>query len=331
MNYILKNISAVLTILFLGVFQSYAQTCCSGGVPLSGNIGFQGGIQGSLQMELSIDVNYLATLKNGSEVLVDESRLRTTQSILLKSGYNLREWLAIDALFSYVFQARRITFLEQQNQVNTHGVGDAVLLARFILSRISDSGTEVQLGLGPKLPLGRSDLSKQNGIALNADLQPGSGSWDAITWIYLARQLSFRPSSVVSARIVGRFNGVNHDYLGSLSYSFGNSFQLYVGFGDQLLWGNQLFTPSFSLRYRYAGMDQIENRELDNTGGHWINLIPALSWHLTPMAILHIIPEIPVYSKVDGTQLTPTFRIQAGFYFLLGKGRKQDKNLRDEI
>lgn len=281
-------------------------------------------------MELSYDVNYLARLKNGSEVLVDESRLRTTQSILLKSGYNVRDWLAVDALFTYVFLARRITYLDQQNQVNTNGVGDAVLLARFILSRISDSGTEVQLGLGPKIPLGRSDLSDHHGIAFNADLQPGSGSWDAITWIYLARQLSFRPSSVVSARIVGRFNGVNQKYLGSLSYSFGNSMQLYLGIGDQLIWGKQLFTPSFSLRYRYAGMDQIKNRELDNTGGQWINLIPALSWHLTPQAILHIIPEIPVYSKVEGTQLSPTFRIQAGFYFLLGNGRKQNKNLRDE-
>lgn len=330
MNSILKYISVGLSILLLGLLHSYAQTCCSGGVPLSGNIGFQGGLQGTLQMELSYDVNYLARLKNGSEVLVDESRLRTTQSILLKSGYNVRDWLAVDALFTYVFLARRITYLDQQNQVNTNGVGDAVLLARFILSRISDSGTEVQLGLGPKIPLGRSDLSDHHGIAFNADLQPGSGSWDAITWIYLARQLSFRPSSVVSARIVGRFNGVNQKYLGSLSYSFGNSMQLYLGIGDQLIWGKQLFTPSFSLRYRYAGMDQIKNRELDNTGGQWINLIPALSWHLTPQAILHIIPEIPVYSKVEGTQLSPTFRIQAGFYFLLGNGRKQNKNLRDE-
>lgn len=326
MKSILKYICVCLSILLPGALNSHSQTCCSGGVPLSGNIGFQGGDRRTLQMELSYDVNYLATLKNGSEVFTDGSRRRITQSILLKTGYNVTERLAIDALFTYVFQARRITFQDQQNLVNTHGLGDAVVLARFVLAKISDSGTELQLGLGPKIPLGRSDVSDQRGITLNADMQPGSGSWDAISWIYMARQLSFRPGSVVSARIVGRFNGTNQEYLGSQSYSFGNSLQIYLGIGDQQLWGNQLFTPSLSLRYRYTGLDQINGQELDNTGGQWINLIPALSWHITPQSIFHLIPELPVYSNVEGTQLTPTFRIQVGFYYVFGNKRNHIKN-----
>jgi len=168
-------------------------------------------------------------------------------------------------------------------------------------------------------------LSDERGIALNADLQPGSGSWDAITWIYLARQLSFRPSSVLSARMVGRFNGTNREYLGSQSYHFGNSLQFYLGIGDQQAWGKQLFTPSISLRYRYAAKDQINDRELENTGGQWLTILPALSWHLNTRTILNLIPELPVYRKVGGTQLTPTFRMQAGFYYLLGK-RIHSKN-----
>jgi hypothetical protein len=272
-------------------------------------------------MELSYDLNYLATLKNGSEIYADESRRRITQSILLKSGYQLTPWLAVDALFTYVFQDRRIVVPEGVNQVQTNGLGDALLMARVVLSKISVSGTELQLGLGPKIPLGTSDLRDQRGIALNADLQPGSGSWDAITWVYLARQLTIRPASVVSGRVVGRFNGTNREYLGSQSYRFGHSIQFFLGIGDQQLWGRQLLTPSVSLRYRYAFGDQINDRDLENTGGQWLYILPALSWHLNSRTILHLIPELPVYSKVGGTQLSPTFRMQAGIYVLLGQSK----------
>ncbi len=326
MSYILKCAFAAISILALEQFPAYSQTCCSGGVPLSGNIGFEGAAKGTLQMELSYDLNYLATLKTGSEIYEDGTRQRTTHSFLVKTGYSINHWFAIDALFSYVLQERKITFNNQINQVNTFGLGDAVLMAKFILSSVSESGSELQLGIGPKLPLGRSDLTNDSGITLNADMQPGSGSWDLITWSYFARQFVKRPTTVVSARIVGRLNGKNKEYLGTQTYRFGNSVQFYLGIGDQLVWGGMIFSPSLSLRYRYADGDQINGQTLDNTGGQWINLLPAVSWHLSPKSILHFVPELPLYSDVGGTQLTPTFRMQVGFYHSFGRiGKNKSK------
>ena len=331
MRYIPRHLLFFVSVLISGVSTSYSQTCCSGGVPLSGNIGFEGASKGTLQMEVSYDLNYLATLKTGSEIYEDGTRQRTTQSLLIKSGYSITNWLAFDALFSYVFQERKITFEEEVNQVRTSGIGDAVLMTKFILLSMAKTGSELQLGIGPKLPLGLSDLTNKQGITLNADLQPGSGSWDAITWAYYARQFVHRPTRVASVRIVGRFNGVNRDYLGSQTYKFGNSVQFYVGLGDQLIWGKQIFSPSLSLRYRYAGLDQISGHQLDNTGGQWVNILPALSWHLSPRSILHIIPEIPLYSNVGGTQLTPTFRLQIGFYHSFGRvGKYKSKIFKNE-
>lgn len=322
MNYILKYAFATLSILVLEQFPAYSQTCCSGGVPLSGNIGFESATKGTLQMELSYDLNFLTTLKTGTEIYEDGTRQRITHSFLVKTGYSINHWFAIDALFSYVLQGRKISFNDQIDQVNTHGLGDAVLMAKFILSRISESGSEFQLGIGPKLPLGRTDLTNNLGITLNADMQPGSGSWDLISWAYYARQLTIRPTMVTSVRVVGRFNGMNRTYLGTQSYSFGNSVQFYLGIGDQVAWGNRILSPSLSVRYRYAAGDRINDQELDNTGGHWINILPALSWHLSPGSILHFVPEIPIYSNVGGTQLTPTFRMQVGFYHSFGMNRK---------
>ncbi len=325
MNGKLKNWLLTAAVLFTGYTSGLSQTCCSGGVPLSGNIGFVGADRGSIQTELSYDLNYLTTLKDGTDVYADENRKRNTHSLLLKGGYSLNKRLAIDALFSYVFQQRKVTFLEGINTVQTHGLGDAVLMLKFIPLRISTSGHELQLGAGPKIPLGKSDLSDERGITLNADLQPGSGSWDAIAWGYFARQLKIRPSSVMSLRIVARLNGVNREYFGSQSYQFGSSLQLYLGIGDQLILANKTISPSFSLRYRQAWADEINGQVLDNTGGQWINLIPAISWHFRQNTILHFIPEIPLYSNVEGIQLSPTFRMQLGIYHNFG-GKKENKS-----
>jgi hypothetical protein len=313
-NHILKNIVLISCLLGLKQMPGLSQTCCSGGVPLSGNIGFEGAAKGTLQTEWSYNLNYLATLKNGTEIYEDENRQRITHSFLLKLGYSINNWFAVDALFSYVLQERKIFFNDQVNHENAHGLGDAVLMAKFILSSVSVNGSELQLGLGPKLPLGRTDRASKNNIILNADMQPGSGSWDLITWAYYARQFTIRPTLVTSVRAVGRINGKNTEYFGSQTYKFGNSVQLHVGIGDQIGWRNSLVSPSLAFRFRYAGSDLINGQILDNTGGKWISISPALSWHLGQRSTLHFVPELPLYSNVVGTQLTPSFRMQLGYY-----------------
>lgn len=315
MRYVLRANYLLWMCMILYSSQVHSQTCCSGGVPLSGNIGFTGAETGTLQAELSYDLNYLQTLKNGTEVYPESSRRRTTQSILLKTGYSITRWLAVDALFTYVYQERQISILEQTFQVNTRGVGDAVVLPKFTLSRLSENGHEIQLGLGLKVPLGRTDHKDERGIVLNADLQPGSGTWDMITWAYFARQFRGRPSLVASTRVLGRFNGINKEYYGSQSYQFGSSGQIFVSLGDQLNLGNKILAPSLSLSYRLAAPDRINEQELENTGGQWINIIPAISWHIRQNLIINLVPEIPLFSQVNGTQLTPTFRVQLGIYY----------------
>ena len=291
-----------------------SQTCCSGGVPLSGNIGFSGSDKGTLQMDLSYDINYLATLRNNENIYLGENRRRITQALLLKAGYSITDRIAIDGLISYVNQSRKITYVDNIDEVNTYGIGDAVIIGKFLLSRLDKNGIELQLGIGPKIPIGRHDITTNDGISLNADIQPGSGSWDLISWAYFIRQFKFRPSATFSVRVVSRLNGTNKKYFGNQSYHFGNSFQIYIGAGDQFLIGNALILPSISLRYRKALPDKVNEFELDNTGGDWINIIPAIGWQIFEYTILNIIPEIPIYSRVEGIQLTPTFRAQIGIY-----------------
>ena len=75
---------------------------------------------------------------------------------------------------------------------------------------------------------------------------------------------------------------------------------------------------SLSGRYRWAGADIIDGNILSNTGGQWFFVVPRISWLVKDMK-WHINTELPIYADIVGTQLSPTFRINTGFYYLLKK------------
>jgi hypothetical protein len=69
------------------------------------------------------------------------------------------------------------------------GLGDAILLVKYrFYRRDSKRGTtQASVTFGPKVPIGRTDLSEMNGKRLPASLQPASGSTDffvAVNWTY---------------------------------------------------------------------------------------------------------------------------------------------------
>jgi len=320
----MKNLTIILTVFtgFVLTGRLTSQTCCSGGVPLSGNVGFTDATPKAFQFELSYDYNSLSILKFEDKRLNDNSRRRLTQSGLFKFSYAFNNYFAVDALFSYVLQERRITNFDVINTDKTKGPGDAVILLKYILPVSNEKSTRLQLGIGPKLPLGRHNLRNSNGISLNADLQPGSGSWDLIGWANISRPLALRPSFTFSSSITARINGTNNKYFETEKYKFGNSMQILAGAGDRFTVGTIMMDPSLSFRYRRAWEDKINNVILDNTGGMWLFINPSLGISPFPNFIFNIIPEIPVYSKVVGTQLTPTFRLKFGVYYLFKKKEK---------
>lgn len=178
------------------------------------------------------------------------------------------------------------------------------------------------LGVGPKLPLGKTDMARPDGISYSADLQPGSGAWDAIFWGLLSRNGFIRPSTNLSLRMIYRYAGVNDDYLGFSSYRFGNEMQLITGVSDQFTIGKEIFNPSLLIRYRNTRQDQLGGLELENTGGNWIYLVPGLVYQTSPNFHARLAAEFPLYSNLQGVQLTTDFRLTAGLYFRINGKNK---------
>ncbi len=312
---IYKKIICVLSLLY--TLSNYAQTCCSGGIPLSNNIGLPLSEKGTIQLGLNYDFNNLNTLNSGSEKLNDDTRLRTTHSVLLNGSYAISNRFSVEGLFTWVNQRRIITstFDGSKNLEASSGISDAILLAKYNFPNLISKNSDLTLGLGTKIPLGSSTEVNANGILLINDLQPGSNAWDIIYWLSTGKRFNFRPSLNVSTRFVYRSTGTNNEYLGNSSYKFGNEIQAFLSFSDQFTFVKTLLSPSISFKYRNSVKDQIEGRELDNTGGNWIFIIPNFDVNITPKITFSARAELPIYSNVDGTQLTPTYRLTSGFLF----------------
>ncbi len=305
---------------------SEAQTCCSGGIPLSNNIGLDILDKGILQINLSYDYNNLNTLNDGKNELDDDARLRTTNSILLNTSYSITNNLAIEGLLTWVEQKRVISQFGNENKTRSSGIGDGVLLVKYSFNDVLGQNSSIRVGLGAKIPIGSTSETNNQGIILNADLQPGSGAWDIIYWTQFSKYFNFRETLNFSLRAIYRGTGVNDSYFNTTTYEFGNEFQAFLSFTDQFEMLNIIAIPSLSFKYRHAKQDKIGSFNLDNTGGEWVFIIPNFSINITSDIALSTKVELPIYSYVDGTQLTPTYRITAGVLYKIPLKKRVKKN-----
>lgn len=290
------------------------QTCCSGGVPLSSNLGLPPEEGRTLQINVNYDMNVLQTLKSGREVLQDDSRTRRTHSILLQTGYSLTDRFSVDALFSWVRQERAIRQFGNEDFTATNGLGDAVFLLKYKLITISQNQTVVTGAVGVKAPLGPSDLRRDDGLTINADLQPGSGAWDGVFWLQGLHNLGVRPSMSFSTTAVYAAKGKNKDYLDRQVYQFGNEFQLITGVSDRLLIGKAVIDPSVSLRFRHVLPNRLQEQDVPSTGGKWLFFTPSASYWINAGNAVTLKIEWPLFVDITGTQVSPTYRLNIGFY-----------------
>lgn len=297
-------------------FLLLAQSCCSGGVPVSSNLGLPASEKGSLQISLAYDWNVLNTFQEGTERISDQSRKRSTHSTLLELGYSWTNRFSTDLFLAYIYQVRNINQNGQQTDFDqAGGIGDAVALLKYQLWNRRQGATTLQIGLGPKLPLGAFNRTDERGITLSADLQPGSGAWDILFWGLLTQQLSFRPTMTLTVASTYARKGENKVFNKIETYAFGDEWISSLGISDRIFFAQQLFDPSLQLRYRHAAPDFRNASRLPSTGGHWLFLNPGITLWLQPQISLQVNAEIPIYADVEGTQTTPTYRFNTGAYW----------------
>ena len=309
-------IRAQLFSLILFPAQLIAQ-CCSGGVPMSNNVGLPSADKGVLQVNLTYDWNNLQNLKSESSSLNDNSRQRETHSFLLELGYSITDRLSIDLFIPIIRQERTITSTFGNVDFDkTQGLGDIVILPKYSFN------DKITIGAGIKIPTGHSDRT-DDGLTLVADLQPGSGAFDGVFYFAYSNYLTIRPSLGYFANIIFRATGENDSYLGNSTYQFGNELQLIAGIADRFVVSKLQIDPSLKFRYREAGRDSFDQSEFPNSGGSFFFINPGISVVVTQVLSWQINTSIPIHTFVDGTQLAPTLQINTGLLFRLNLKQKE--------
>lgn len=296
-------------------FSGFSQSCCSGGVPISNNLGLPDADVKTVQFSVSYDLNILNTLKEGNEKLNDDARRRLTHSVLFQGGYVISKKWSAELFLSWIRQERIINQFGNTSKTTAQGLGDAVVLVKYKLIPGDSKRVNWLVGIGPKIPTGPSNRRDQNDIALNADLQPGSGAWDVITWTQISKNFKARPSLTWSATASYSIKGKNNNYLGSQVYQFGNELIVIGGIADQFVSGTFLWGASLQTIFRNAYQDENNGEKTPGTGGRWLFIRPGLTIKPGKSSVINISASVPAYSWLKDTQLTPTVRYNAGFYF----------------
>jgi hypothetical protein len=313
--------SALFGILFFLVFCSpvFSQACCSGGTPLSSNLGIQSIKENTLLLNISYDYNTQRDLVNGTRLLKDKSRHRNTHSLLLRSSYAINAKFSITTLFALVRQEEKIFGSGTENLTDSEGPGDVVILGQY--SPFALENTSILVAGGLTIPIGSFDkVDPETGILLNADLQPGSGAWDFITAVGFIQHNIFKPNLSFSLTGTYRFTSEASRFNGQQRYEFGNEFQTVFGFKDRYILGGFFLDPAFLMRYRHTDVDQVSGFTVPNTSGDWLHFIPGFDFILNEKIALGIAGEFPVYRNLEGTQLTTTSKLTLSFNYIFNFG-----------
>ena len=286
---------------------SNAQACCSGGTPLSSNLGIQAVESNALQLQLSYNYNTQKTLVSGSMVLDDNNRIRNTHSVILRSSYGISKRFSATGLFSLIRQEEIVkTAFGTENFQKAQGIGDIVLMMQY--QAIEKNDQYFIIAGGVKMPTGATDrLDSELGIPLNPDLQPGTGAWDLLFGFNYSANHIFKPNLTFLAVSTIRLTTAAERFNGQQLYEFGDEFQILSGFKDSYFAKKWMINPSLMLRYRITQFDKTNNIETPNTGGQWLHLVPEVDFDISPIFGFGISGEIPLFRNLEGTQLTTSY------------------------
>lgn len=317
----LKYSSFLSFLLFAGLMISHttlkAQTCSCAGAPLIGAQSFGSINKGNVVLGLTTHFNNIDKLYNGTNELVNQSADRSTFTNLLEANYGITDRFSITGTFSYV-RKERITGLQRQatsQELQTAGIGDALVMLKYnILQQTLWKPYQLALGGGVKMPLASNSLTS-NGIQLNADMQPGTGSWDTIGWMFFSYTLRaqnitlFTVNSFTKTTSAERFNKNDH-------FEFGDEINSLIGFTGPAF---NKFSYKLKLKFRGARSDLRNGVDLPSTGGEWLNIEPGIGYQLTERLSMEVSGEIPLYRNVNGTQPSTTYILSASLFFNLNK------------
>ncbi|NKB32384.1 MAG: hypothetical protein GKR91_04730 [Pseudomonadales bacterium] len=280
---------------------SQAATCSCAGVPLLSAIDTSSTQPGDFFFNYSTEQHEISDLVRGSKDIRDATdRERSSLAQTLSFSYGLADDWALSGLVSYVEHTRNIgsSFIGEQS---AEGIGDSVILLRYSPLYITPFNRhEVGLGLGARIPIGE-DEAKFNGFTVSEDMQPSSGSWGKIAWA----SYTYALNQAATMQINASANYTYNDDENGRGYAFGDEVNVGLGFSHSV---DTKFSYSVGMRYRTTNADARNDFDIPNTGGEWVDFVPAIQYQVSDSFSVGLSGRIPVTRELDGAlQFTTSY------------------------
>ncbi len=307
MNRLHIIISSVFLLSFAPL-PSFAQTCSCAAVPILGSMQLASPKSKQWFLGTTYDFHDASELVAGSSSVPDRTgRDRTSQALIVELSRGITEKWSVSALVSAVNHDREVN----GNRASASGLGDAIIMTKYSPKSISlYSDTALSFGVGVRLPIGVDDATRL-GVDLAEDMQPSTGAYGGMVWVYWAKALNDSKGARIYASASHTQNGDN-----DRKYEFGQSTTATFGgvYQTQTPWGFNL-----ELFYRNADRDQRDSFEIPNTGGEWLDIVPAVQYHLTESLALKAAATIPVWRNLnDELQFTTKYAFRLSLSYVFG-------------
>lgn len=298
--------------------QLYAQTCSCAGAPLISSQSISSTSGGNLLLGITYQYNDISKLYSGNNRLENRTSTRNTQSTLFELNYGITDRLTFSGTATYIQKFRKSGLQSSggATALTTRGIGDGLFILKYVIHKNTiREQYQLAVGGGAKVPLGKSNLTN-NGLPLNADMQPGTGAWDAVFWSYFSK--TFAPASTINLFLFNTFRatGANQRFNNQDLYEFGNEWVVKAGITDKI-------TPNLSyigiINYRSTSSDQRNDHALPNTGGKWLKIEPALRYNIGGGLSVKASGQIPVYQYLNGIQPTTTYSASVSLFYNFGQ------------
>jgi hypothetical protein len=156
---------------------------------------------------------------------------------------------------------------------------------------------------GLKLPTGRTDVANAEGALAERSLQAGTGTTDAIVGAYFREAIAnTRSSWFAQAQAQAALNG--HD-----EYRPGSQLGVDVGYRYD---ATDRLGLMLQANYRWKGHDRGDQAEPEDSGGQFLTVSPGASFAITPGVQVYGYVQLPLWQRVNGTQLTADWSATVG-------------------
>jgi hypothetical protein len=316
--------------------QVYSQGCCSGGSgsPIAG--GSSQGVLSDKQVEISSSYQHISSNKFKTKDH-DTTRLfdvLKSDYIYTRFAYGLTNKLTMSVEAGYFIDRVQIG-LNGADTIRSSGIGDLIIFPRYEVYNKKNERfkTEITLGLGYKIPLGKyndstlvytNPFTNQEYYTISPPtVQPTNGSQDFIFYGFTCREY-FQPKLKIFATALYIKKGWN-----PLSQKFGDysSVGLFVNrmvykkrIGLTLQLKGEYIAP---MRYdKNIDVLALYNIDPNSTGSRKVFVIPQLSYNYKNLTLFGF-SEIPVYQYMNGTQIASNFQFTAGFAYRFMAKKKE--------